>query len=116
MSVLRIAFVLAFALPTFAADPPKPAIKRLYSLHSPGGWLLHIHDDGSAQLMFGDGGGLDLLSTPVGTFKPDDVRKALDGLKLEPKGGEGTHFVVWYEEQRKGPADGPPLGTRWTRT
>ena len=113
MSALRTTCVLVFALPAFAlpalaADPPKPALKRLYVLRTPAGWMLTVHDDGSAQLVFGAGGGPHTYYAPAGTFKPDAVRKALDGVTLDPKGGEGTHFVVWYEEQRKGPADGPP--------
>ena len=106
---LHIAFILAFAAPVLAADPPKPAVKpavkKLYGLHTPSGWMLDIHDDGSGRLGFGASLG---DNVPAGTFKPDDVRKALDGVKLDPKGGEGTHFVLWYEEQRKGPTDGPP--------
>ena len=46
MSALRIVCVLAFALPVSAADPPRPAIKKLYVIHTPSGWLLDIHDDG----------------------------------------------------------------------
>jgi hypothetical protein len=105
--VLRLACVLAFALPALAADPVRPAVKKLYGLHTPRGWMLDIHDDGSARLVFGDGAYADSYSAPAGTFKPDDVRRALDGVKLDPKGGEGTHFVAWYEEERKGPADAP---------
>jgi len=109
MYSLRIACVLAFAAPALAADPTgpaaKPAVKRLYGLHTPGGWMLNIHDDGSGLLTFGAGPG-DRL--PAGTFKPADVRKAFDGIKFDPKGGRSSHFVVWYEEERKAPDQGPP--------
>lgn len=103
MSALRIVCILA--LPALAAAPP--AVHKLYSLCTPNGWLLHIHDDGSAQLMLGAGGGPHTRYVPAGTFKPEAVRKALDGATLDPKGSSGTHFVVWYEEERKGPTDGP---------
>jgi len=88
--------------------PPEAKLKRLYGLRTPGGWMLSIHNDGSAQLVFGDGGSINTSMVPAGTFKPDDVRKKLDGLKLDAGGGHSTHFVVWYEEQRKAPDDGPP--------
>lgn len=45
---------------------------------------------------------------PAKTFKPGDVWKTLKGAKLDPKGRESSHFVVWYEEERKDPVDGPP--------
>jgi hypothetical protein len=67
--------------------------------------MLDIHDDGSGRLGFGASVG---DKFPAGTFKPDDVREVLDGATLDPKGGESSHFVVWYEAERKGPADGPP--------
>lgn len=113
MSALRIACALAFALPALAADPPKPAVRNLYVLRTPGGWLLHIRDDGSARLEFGAGGGPHSRDAPAGTFVPADVRKTLDGVTLDPKGSGGTHFVAWYEAERKGPADGPPA--RYTK-
>lgn len=111
MSGLRFVCVVAFVLPVFAADPPTPApkkstVKTLFGLHTPTGWMLDIGDDGSAYLVFGAGGGLDSLPIPAGTFKPDEVRKALDGLNYDPKGSIGTHFAVHYEEERKG-RDGP---------
>lgn len=93
--------------------PPEAKLKNLYTLRTPSGWMLRIRNDGSGQLVFGAGGGGDNYVAPAGTFKPDEVRKSLDGLKLDPKGGEGSHFVVWYEEERKAPADGPPA--RYTR-
>jgi len=45
---------------------------------------------------------------PAGTFQPAEVRKAFDELKFDPKGGESSHFVIWYEEERKAPDNGPP--------
>ncbi len=84
------------------ALPPEAKLKNLYTLHTPGGWLLDIRNDGSAELVFG-AGGPDTWLAPAGTFKPEEVRKALDGLEFDPKGSGGSHFVVWYEEDRKAP-------------
>src|SRR4051794_31314851 len=74
MSALRpaciLACVLTFALPALADDPPKPAVKpavkKLYGLHTPGGWMLDIHDDGSGRLGFGASLG---DKVPAGTFQ-----------------------------------------------
>lgn len=106
MSALHIAGLLAFAFPVLATEPPKPAakppVKRLYMLGTPHAWLLDIHDDGSGVLTFGDGGGGNDWKVPAGTFQPDEVRKTLDKLKLDPKGLISTHFSFHYEEDRKG--------------
>lgn len=92
--------------------PPEAKLKNLYTLHTPRGWLLSIRNDGSGELVFG-AGGPDTWVAPAGTFKPEEVRKALDGLEFDPKGSGGSHFVVGYEEERKGPTDGPMA--RYTR-
>lgn len=88
--------------------PPEAKLKNLYALHTPSGWTLVIRNDGSGQLVFGDGGAGNTCVVPAGTFQPDEVRETLDGLKLDAKGGRASHFVVWYEEERKAPDDGPP--------
>jgi hypothetical protein len=93
------------------ALPPAAKLKTLYTLHTPSGWLLDIRNDGSAELVFG-AGGPDTWWAPAGIFKPEEVRKALDGLEFDPKGSCGSHFVVWYEEDRKD-RDGPQA--RYTR-
>lgn len=109
MHSLRIACVLVFVVPAIAADPAvpadKPPVTRLYHLHTPCGWLLHIHSDGSGHLMFGAGPG-DLL--PAGTFKVADVRKALSGMTFEPKGALSSHYSLHVEEERKAGHRGPP--------
>lgn len=109
VNALRIACLLAFAGPVLAADPPgpaaKPVVKRVYSLRTPSGWMLDIHDDGSGRLGFGASLG---NMVPAGTFKLDDVRKALDGAKLDPKGSMSSHFSMHYEQERKAPDKGPP--------
>ena len=109
MYILRIACILALASPVLAAEPPRPvntpAVKKLYGLHTPSGWILDVHDDGSGSLGFGASLGDPF---PAGTFKSAAVRKALDDAKLDPKGGGGSHYVFWYEEERKAPDDGPP--------
>lgn len=87
--------------------PREATLRDVFKLHTPGGWMLDIRNDGSAQLTFGDGGGNNSSTAPPGTFQLDEVRKLIDGLKLDPKGSGGSHFVVWREEERKSPADGP---------
>ena len=69
--------------------------------------MLSIRNDGSVQFVFGDGGGNNSSTAPAGTFDPAEVRKIIDGLKFDPKGSRGTHFVVWLEDERKSAADGP---------
>jgi hypothetical protein len=86
--------------------PPEATRRDLFGLHTPSGWMLSIRNDGSAQLVFGDGGG-NTSTAPAGTFQPEVVRKTLDGLNFDPKGSGGTHFVVWHEEMRQSPTEGP---------
>jgi len=87
--------------------PPEATRRKLFSLHTPSGWMLSICNDGSAQMVFGDGGGSNSFDAPVGTFQPEVVRKTLDGLKFDPKGSGGTHFVVRHEEMRQSPTEEP---------
>jgi len=115
MSALRIACLLAFAVPVLATEPPKPAVMRLYKLGTPHAWLLDIHDDGSGVLTFGDGGSGNDWKVPAGTFQPDEVRKTLDKLKLDPKGLISSHFSIHYEEDRKGPKAPKAPKARYTQ-
>lgn len=87
--------------------PAAAKLRDLYGLQTPSGWMLSIRNDGSAQLVFGDGGGANSCVVPAATFQPQEVRKTLNSLKLDPQGSGGTHFVVWYEEERKSTTEGP---------
>lgn len=87
--------------------PPEATRRDVFGFRTPSGWLLDIRNDGSAQLTFGDGGGNNSSTAPPGTFRLEEVRKKVDGLKYDPKGSGGTHFVVWREAERKSPTDGP---------
>ena len=78
-----------FVTAATAAEPPKAVAARVVSINTPGGWSLHIRDDGSANLRYGADNG-NGYTAPAGTFDAEKVRKALDDVAIKDRHGNIT--------------------------
>jgi hypothetical protein len=101
VAALAIATVfLQSAQPSLARDKGPPA--RAIFVHTPSGWMLSIHSDGSGLLQYGS------LATDgwrfkAGTIDVAQAEKDLRLLKDDAGGGIGTHFSFSFESERKAP-------------
>jgi hypothetical protein len=109
---LALAAGMATAVPSHAsAQGGKPPARAIHMM-TPNAWFLTINSDGSGRLQFGSSA-MDGWGFKAGTFDAKKVEKDLQALNSDAKGGNGTHFVIHFEAERKGPDDGPPA--RYTR-
>jgi hypothetical protein len=81
-------------------------------IHTPNGWMLHIHSDGSGHLQYGSSFG-DGWGFKAGTIDAAKAAKDLKALKSDPQGGLRSHFVFHFEAERKSAEQGPPA--RYTK-
>ncbi len=91
------------------ADSPKGLGPPEVAINAPSGWKLNIHADGSAYLRYRDHSGIGYKS-PAGTFKTEDVLKAMAEAKPNPRVpvNPQTHYQFWFESERKQAFPKPP--------
>lgn len=109
---LALAAFMAPANNELPAQPVGRNVREVVLIHTPNGWMLHIHSDGSGHLQYGSGV-MDGWRFKPGTIDARKAEKDLRALKSDPKGGLGTHFVFHFEAERKAADDGPPA--RYTK-
>jgi hypothetical protein len=111
--VAMVAVAIAILRPT-ATSPAqeKRAPTRAIGIHTPNGWILEIHSDGSGLLQCGPSGG-DGWPFPAGTLDVARATKDLRALPSDPKGGRVSHYTVHFESERESPdKSGPARNTR----